>query len=404
MILSESEQRVRSRALPGGDLVSAVLNRHVMALADRGGASGMVGQRWADITAERADLMVGATIPIPGGDASHVVERVFRLDDNPAIAGAAAKQGLQNPDLLLLGRRSDGTPTLQAADAKFSVETARSKQVSAEVVEGLLPLPGVQRILTGANIAEVSLVQGFFFCPDSVLTHLMFNGRQGITRTTVKRAEVLLLDASATEFLAELEGAPLIPLLESIDRLPVRAQESLLAALYYFRLVRACAGCWIEEHRPLLAMNDTVVVDLSSLQSGLQSRVPAADSAFRLVLDWEEDLEVVRNQRTAVEQVAGLPMANRDLRAIVEREAERLSLAAPSVNKVRRRLGAWYRAELRAQVGDLRPPVHDLGAELDKLAIVAKQVSPGLEEQARRIVRELAAPKQVADAEPSKLA
>ena len=41
----------RSPLLPGGDLVSALFDREVMGLADRGGASNLIGDRWADIAA-----------------------------------------------------------------------------------------------------------------------------------------------------------------------------------------------------------------------------------------------------------------------------------------------------------------------------------------------------------------
>ncbi len=66
---------------------------------------------------------------------THTVEQVIRLDALPHVARAASKRSLQNPDFVLLGRR-DGELTLQAADAKFSIETARSKQVSVEMLDG----------------------------------------------------------------------------------------------------------------------------------------------------------------------------------------------------------------------------------------------------------------------------
>ena len=45
----------------------------------------------------------------------------------------ASKRGLQNPDLLVIGAQDDHR-VIRAADAKFSIETARAKQVSADVV------------------------------------------------------------------------------------------------------------------------------------------------------------------------------------------------------------------------------------------------------------------------------
>jgi hypothetical protein len=392
LIPSAREENVSSAALPGGDLVSAVLDRRIMGLADRGGASGMVGSRWADICADHADLLTGMVVGIPGRKEFHRIERVYRLDDDPAVAGAASRLGIQNPDLLFIGQTSDEAPVVQAGDAKFSVETARSKQVSPPVLEELLKLEALQRHLADAGIVDATAVPGVFLCPNSLLTKLMLNGRQGIRRTTISKSEVMLVDFSTEEFLAGLEGAALVPKLEKIDALSISSSESLLAALYYFRIVRACVGCWTEGHRPLLAMNDVVEVDFDRIEQEIQRRRKDASSAFALVLDWDEDLETVRKQRSAVDHVAGLPIANRDLRALVEEEAQRHDLEPPSVNRVRRKLGAWYRGQIRAEVGELRPPIHDFSDQLLRIAAVGRRVAPGIEAQAREIVREVAVP------------
>ena len=161
---------IRSPLLPGGDLISAVLDRQVMALADRGGASGMIGHRWADVCADWAEQWCGNRSPVPGDSGLPLsVERVARLDARPEIARAASKRGMQNPDLLFLGTR-DGTPAIQAADAKFSVETARSKQVSPGVVEALLSVDNLLSPLVGELPGNLAIVPGVFLCPDFPLT------------------------------------------------------------------------------------------------------------------------------------------------------------------------------------------------------------------------------------------
>src|SRR3712207_5970796 len=58
---------ISSPALPGGDLIAAVLDREVMGLADRGGASNLVGERWANVCAAYAERWVGQERPIPDG-------------------------------------------------------------------------------------------------------------------------------------------------------------------------------------------------------------------------------------------------------------------------------------------------------------------------------------------------
>ena len=162
----------RSPLLPGGDLVSALFDREVMGLADRGGASNLIGDRWADIAAAHVATWIGTERRLHGDDQQplHIV-RVDRLDATPAVAAAASKRGLQNPDLLLIGQRGN-QQAIQAADAKFSVETARSKQVSPEVVLGLLELrEPVSGLLEGSVTGQVE--SGVFLCPDYPLTHLM---------------------------------------------------------------------------------------------------------------------------------------------------------------------------------------------------------------------------------------
>src|SRR3954452_19348357 len=106
-----------------------------MGLADMGGASGMIGARWSDIVSDHTDSLAGVEVAVPSGG-THVIDHVIRLDALPQVAHLASKRSLQNPDFVLLGR-SDGNLTLQAADAKFSIETARSKQVSVEMLSAL---------------------------------------------------------------------------------------------------------------------------------------------------------------------------------------------------------------------------------------------------------------------------
>jgi hypothetical protein len=379
---------VRSPLLPGGDLIAAILDREVMALADRGGASGLVGERWADLCAEWADAWCGKTSPVPDGlDLPLMVERVARLDARPEIARSASKRGLQNPDLLFLGQR-DGFPVIQAADAKFSVETARSKQVSPGVVEALLAIDNLLTPLTGDLPDDLRIVPGVFLCPDFPLTHTMLERGRGITKVTVSRDEVLLVSVSAKTFFSCVEGAALIPILASVDSLPVDTDESLLAGLYYFRLSRAAIGCWLDSVKPLLLFNDQVDVDVDAVAKETKLRVDSADSAIELLRSWDAEVQIVRAERASVEQVAGLPILTRDLRAIIARESERFGVDAPSTNQIRRRLGAWYRSQLRELVGPMTPPIPNFAGALQELARAGATVAPRVEAEAHRIVTE----------------
>jgi hypothetical protein len=389
--IEEADRRIiRSRLLPGGDLVAAVLNRQLMVLADRGGSSGSVGRRWADVCAEAVVSLVGRAAPAPGGESEpFVIERVARLDDVPRIATVASRHGVQNPDFLFVGARG-GRPTIQAADAKFSVETARSKQVSPAVVGALLGLGDLLDPLIGDLSAETEILPGVFLSPDYPLTELMLRGRQGIVKATVTSREVIFVPAPARSFFAGLEGESLMPVLAGVDALPVRIETSLLAGLYYFRLSRAAIGCWFDATRPLLALNDRIEVDEAAVLAETEARARSAGSAFELILAWDRDVEAVRAQRAAVEQVAGLPMTSRELRSWIDAACRHLGCEPPSANQVRRRLGAWFRAALRERFGPMSPPVVNFGEQLRELGRTSADLAPRLHGETIRIVADLA--------------
>ncbi|MCC6315179.1 MAG: hypothetical protein IT337_14340 [Thermomicrobiales bacterium] len=386
-----SERIVRSSLLPGGDLVAAVLNREVMGLADRGGASNLVGDRWADVSAEYAATWIGSNRPIPDADKGPLrVERIERLDAIPAVAALASKRGLQNPDLLLVGERN-GRPVVQAADAKFSVETARAKQVSVEVLANLLGLRGALPHVLGAIPEDADLVPGVFVSPDFPLTHLMLRRRHGIMRTTVRADEVALAPVDPDTFFAPLEGVRVMRPLADVDALPTTIDESVLAGLYYFRLARAAVGFWLDATKPLLLFEDRPEVDESVVAAEAAARATRARSAFELIVRWNEDVQTIRNQRSAVDQAAGLPLYNKELRVQVAALAAGAGVEPPSLNQVRRRVGAWWRGELRHRVGPLSPVATDLPKALEALAQAGTDLAPRLPGEVERVVNELIA-------------
>jgi hypothetical protein len=333
--------------------------------------------------------MVG-TVVQPHGDtgAPFEVERVARLDDVPRIATMASRRGMQNPDFILIG--SDrGSTVLQAADAKFSVETARSKQVSQEMIETLLTLGPVLGSLTGDLGSDIRFVPGVFLSPDFTLTHLMLGGRQGITRATVRPAEVHLIPVDPGVFFAPLPASSIMPVLARIDSLPVSIEESLLAGLYYFRLARAAVGAWMDSVKPLLFMNDHVDLDEEALYAETVRRSLSASSAFGLVLDWDVDVEHVRARRASVDQVTGLPVMSRDLRNAIAAATAGIAGVPPSVNLVRRRLGAWFRGELRAQFGPIPPDTPDFPGVLSALGLASRSLGGQVPSKTTEIIAQI---------------
>lgn len=353
-----NELAFTSTLLPGGNLVAAIMDRVLMRLSDRGGASGLIGDRWAGLCSETLGRWVGGFSGQPGQNGATIqVDQVVRLDDLPHIAGMASRQKLQSPDFLILGR-AHGEPVIQAADAKFSVETARSRQVSTHVLADLFTGLPVVRELLADGWAGANLVPGMFLCPDYPLTSYMLSGQRGLRRVTVRGHEVTLLPVVAREFFAPLPAAGLVPLIYEADRLPVEPDTSLLAGLYYYRLVRACITCWVDETRPLLGCVDGSVADLDQIRDGLLKYRASATSAFGVVMAWRRDAARVQEDRDRVEHAAALPIAGRDLRALIASICDEET--APSLNQVRRKLGSWYRAQLLDAVGPINPPVSDL--------------------------------------------
>jgi hypothetical protein len=382
---------IRSPLLPGGDIVSALFDREVMGLADRGGASNLIGDRWADIAATHATTWVGSERRLHADDQEPLrIIRVDRLDAMPAVAAAASRRGLQNPDLLLIGQLGD-RQAIQAADAKFSVETARSKQVSLEVVLGLLELRNsVPGLLEGVS-DQVQVESGVFLCPDYPLTHLMLRHRRGIVRTTVRSEEVVLVPAAAERFWDGVAGAEVISPFADIDNLPARPDESLMVGVYYFRLARAAVGFWLDATKPLLVRNDVVTVDIGAVRDETVRRSRTQASAINVIRRWDVDVQQVRNQRAAVDQVAALPISGRELREMTAKIAQSAGADPPSGNQVRRRLGSWYRGALRDRFGPIRPPVAELSSVLRQLANAGRDLAPQAERELERIVLDLVA-------------
>ncbi|CAA9572581.1 MAG: hypothetical protein AVDCRST_MAG33-2687 [uncultured Thermomicrobiales bacterium] len=379
-----------SDRLPGGTLVNACLDRRVMALADRGQSSGAVGDQWAAMCAEAVSGWNGAEQSAPGGAGPFRVTRVARLDDVPAVAATASRRGLQNPDFLVIGHGDDGT-VVQGLDAKFSAETAKPRQVSAQVVSDLLQLRTILEPLTGALPDGVAVLDGMFLCPDYPLTRLAFTGQPGMLRPSVRPEQVMLIDAPADAFFGDVDGGWLIGSFADLDQIGLDVEDSLLASLYYFRLVRAVAGIQADERRALLGDGERYEVDYDLMQSDLGRRRSQAPSAIDLVRVWDRDADTIRGQREAVEQVAGLPVVSGELRERIERSAWQQGRIAPSLNKVRRRLGGWYRSELRGLVGPIVPPVDDLGAILDRVGRAGRSLMPALDRETARIVEEMVA-------------
>lgn len=386
----ERDIAMTSSAFPGGTLLSAVYDRALMQYSDRGGASGIIGDRWADLCAvalaERPDTI--ALLDPHGARIAH--DTVVRLDDVPEIARVASRAHLQNPDFLLLGT-GDDRQTIQAADAKFSVETAKSRQVSADVVRALLDHGQAVRGAIPNVREDAVLCDGIFLCPDYSLTKHLLRTRQGLRRIAVPDREICLLPVTVSAFMQPIGHERLMDILAARDDLDLDYRQSLLLTLYYFRLARAAVGFRIDQTRPLLGSNDVPTFDLGDVEAEAKRIGRHAFGAWNLVLRWNAIAEDVRQQRFAIDQATGFPISGKILRQRVEQQATAAGVAPPSTNKVRRIAGWWMRARIRAKFGPIDPPVDDMDALIRQLRLYSRSLTPEVTAYTQEVIRELIA-------------
>ncbi|HLU35190.1 MAG TPA: hypothetical protein VKZ61_05420 [Thermomicrobiales bacterium] len=356
-------------------------------MSDRGGASGMIGDRWSDLTSAALDEWPGTTISTPDGE-DVTISRVVRLDDIPAVARMASKRKLQNPDFVIVGK-SDTREVVFSADAKFSVETASSSQVSAEALQSLLDLGEIFTTHLGDVDHRAEPVDGMFLSPEYSLTHYMMRRKKGYRSVSVPHSQIHLLPVRPVPFLKPLEGARLIPILADVDGYDPETRSSLLVALYYFRLVRAAVGCWSDMVAPLLGPKTVDKIDLPAIEERTRRYAIDADSAWAVVDQWDAAAETVRAQRETVNRVTSVPIVNRELREELDAAVEVAGVEAPSMNRVRRRIGSWFREEIVARVGLLEPPVDNFPAVIHELEMISGELRNRLPEATTRIIHEM---------------
>lgn len=349
-----------------------------------GGSSARIGERWSDIVSQHIDSLVGAEVAIPGGG-SHVVDEVIRLDALPHVAYAASKRSLQNPDFVLLGH-DDGQRTMQAADAKFSIETARSKQVSVEMLIALADVGPSYTNLLGPWQTEGTIVPGLFFGPQSALTAFVLSGGRGITRATVHPDEIVLLAVSGAELTGPVPGGGARRRLAELDHLLSLSNVELLVGLYYTRLSSAAGASWYDMHRPLFGQSSLSGPDFDAVEDEIAQRVPQHRNGFELINRWAVEAEDVRADRGALNQAAGLPLPNRELREWTLADATAAGVQPPSLNRVRKELQRWVHDQLLDEIGVIEPSQANIPARISQIRALVGAIAPGARAETRRIV------------------
>jgi hypothetical protein len=381
---SQADLSMKSPVFPGGSLLSATFDRDLMRLSDRGGASGLIGDRWSDVCSEVMVSWPGTTVRVLQGRDVHV-SRIVRLDDVPAIAHTASRKKLQNPDFIVVGTEPGGQ-IIFSADAKFSIETAGASQVSGESLRSLLEIGPIITEPVGEVSEDVTVEDGIFLAPDYSLTHYVMGRRHGYRSLSVSMAQIALLPVTAVGLLKPVEGSSLIPLFVGIDQLDMESRQSVLLALYYFRLVRAGIGCWYDQTGSLLVPKVKPALDLAEVREEAEGLAKDAASGWEVIQRWDSVAETVRSQRDAVNKTTAVPIVNRELREQLEKAALAEGVTPPSLNKVRRRIGSWFRDQLIEDFGPIMPPVSNFPRVLQQLDRRARELRPELDRMTTEII------------------
>ncbi|MCO5228781.1 MAG: hypothetical protein M9934_10935 [Thermomicrobiales bacterium] len=375
-----------SEAFPQGRLLESYYDRDVTRLSDRGLASNMIGDRWSDVCTDAIETWPESVLTLPDSQRM-LVSAVHRLDAKPGIARVASKRGLQNPDFLVRGMIA-GENVLLSMDAKFSIDTAKSPQVSAEVLRALLEVgPAITDHLGQLDI-EAAVRDGYFLSPDVALTHYVLQLGRGRLASRVPGSSVTLLTTSPVSFLKPMKGARLLGTLATLDGFRQEIRTNMLLAMYYFRLVRACYGAWIETITPLVGRYEVTSTDDSELESQVIEIARSSQNSWQVVMTWDARAEYVKRQREAVSGAMALPMRSAELRERIEAESALRGVDAPSINSVRRAIGGWYRRQFDEMLGVIPGPVEDIGVVLTQVHEAARAIAPRLPDAFNQVIEE----------------
>lgn len=399
--LQSIEGNIHSNKLPGGNLILAVLDRELMAWSDRGGASRYFGERWSAECARVLDAWVGAECPGPSSR-PFVLQAVVNLDDNPRIAIQSGSHKLVNPDFVLIGQRANGQAVLQAADAKFAVDTIKAPQVSAEALHALLDVEGglareaIESALDAPLPDQPLVERGIFLSPRGPFNDYFLPRVLSRRAAELDRDQIVLLDADPVQMFAGLPMTGVIGPLASIDRLPVTPRENLLAAMYYFRLACACTWMWVEERTPLLSLAPAPDVESDALLAEVKARSEGATSGIDLVEQWAEDIEQITGARKSLQQVISVPLSMGRLREMVTAatgaEDRRL------VRRVRAALDKQYRLRLVEEIGEVpAQPEEPLPEILRLIATASRKMAREFERSAAQEISRLSQPSERAE-------
>lgn len=383
---------IRSPRLPGGTLISAVLDRKLMTWSDRGGASRIFGDVWSEhcwaYLSNGADLFNGA-----GFDHSNGL--IIRLDDNPKIAIQAGRQKLPNPDFLIVHPESDDRYSVRAVDAKFAVDRLRRIQVSPESIRQLIELPNSlarqeleQR--AGADVFErLSYESGLFLGPRSLLNGYFYEQSTGGEDPSIPVDELILLPVRSGDLFDQIDEYPLMQFMQSIDELHADSPEvELVLGMYYLRL--ASAARWIETQvrTPLLSDEPPESVDVDDVLAIARQRRDADVSAYGLIEAWSVAAEESIQRQNQVNDAARLPIRMSELRRRIEQYG--FGEDKKILRKTRGILEHEFMRRLIDETGSIPAnPAGPIGGVIQQVSETSRGLRSGMLQEIDRVIQQV---------------
>jgi hypothetical protein len=385
---------IKSPKLPGGTLISAVLDRRLMTWSDRGGASRIFGELWSEHC--WVHLNNGATIfevePIDLDQAN-----IIRLDDIPKIALQAGRNQLPNPDFLVIHRSTaSDTLSVRAIDAKFAVDRLRRIQISPESIRDLINLPGSHaRAAIDARIGpgtsdRLQYESGAFLGPNSLLNDYFFERHTTGTKPEIPAGEIHLITVGADTLFSPIEEYRLMELLQSIDAITASEPESeLVIGMYYLRLATAARWFANQSQLPLLSASEPEPVAVGEVHEELHRRISAGESAFGLIETWSRTAEKQVERQKLVQDAARLPVRMSEIRRLLEQRG--LGEEKKLIRRLRGMLEVAFRPLLIERTGEIpATPDQSLQRTIDLVSGASRSLRPEVQQTAIDFADQLA--------------
>lgn len=349
---------IRSPHLPGGSLVSAVLDRRLMGWSDRGGASRIFGDVWSDHCWHY--IRAGGSLFNDFVDVRSAT--VIRLDDNPQIAIQAGRHKLPNPDFLIVdhnhNHNHNGTIRVRAVDAKFAVDRLRRTQVSPESIQELLEIPDslarveLENRFTLNHDMEFEYLPGKFLGPSSLINDYFYEQITTGDDPQIPETELQLVSVPPATLFATIEEFPLMEQMRGIDQIPAPgARENLVLDMYYLRLAAAARWFANQEMQPILTLDDPDPVPVAEVLELAQSRIDPEVSAFGLIEAWSQEIEQSIDRRKQVHDAARLPLRMSEIRKAIQQAAP--DAEKKTVRVVRGKLEKQFMQRLVEETGTI---------------------------------------------------